>query len=134
MMCMDKDGFKNLFNIITSLLRAGGESRKIILTPLVRYPTKACCENPDYLTNFTFRNRTSKRTMLTEAEEWLRNLAFFMRISEVTIVTPHELLNDGGEEETTKASSTRLGGYWAEDPVHMSSVGYSVMAKPSELR
>jgi hypothetical protein len=90
MQCADSYGFKELFNILTPSLHAGGECRKIILTLLIWYPTKPCCENPEHLTNH--RNRTSMRAILTEAEEWLRNLAHFKRIWEFTILTPHELL------------------------------------------
>jgi hypothetical protein len=132
MQCVDRDGFKELFNILTPLLRAGGECRKVILTPLILYPTKPCCEDSGHLTNF--RNRVSMRTMLTESEEWSRNMAYFQRIREFTILTPHELLSDAGEEESTKTSSRRLASYWNDDPVHMCTVGYAVMARQLAIK
>jgi hypothetical protein len=125
--CGDRDLFKELFNTITPLLRAGGECRKILLSPLIRYATKPCCDGPGHLVNQL--NKLSMRTMLSESPEWLRNLAFFKRIRNFTVVAPHELLADAGDEERIKKSSRRIAGYWEDDLVHMTKTGYTVMAK-----
>jgi hypothetical protein len=125
--CCQRDDFKELFSSITPLLRAGGNYRKIIMSPLIRYGTRTCCSRPDHLTNFKLK--TSMRTMLAESPDWLKDIAFFKRIREVTVVAPHELLSDGGTEERTKEASRRIACYWDQDPVHMTRTGYAVMAK-----
>jgi hypothetical protein len=130
--CCQRDDFKDLFSSITLLLRAGGNNRKIIMSPLIRYGTRTCCSKPDHLTNFKLK--TSMRPMLAESPEWLQNLAFFKRIREVTVVAPHELLSDGGTDERTKEATRRIASYWDQDPVHMTRTGYAVLAKQLAVR
>jgi hypothetical protein len=52
----DRNVVKNLVNISTPLLRAGGEANKIILSPMLRYAVKKCCDNKDHITNRTRRD------------------------------------------------------------------------------
>jgi hypothetical protein len=46
---VDRAVMKNLINISTPLLRAGGKANKIILSLMRRFATKKCCENKDHI-------------------------------------------------------------------------------------
>jgi hypothetical protein len=45
--CTDKQLFRDIFRRAIPLFRAGGQCRKIILAPLIRYAAKPCCSETD---------------------------------------------------------------------------------------
>jgi hypothetical protein len=48
---VDRDEFKQHFSKAVPLLRAGGQHKKILLTPLIRYAIQICCENTEHRSN-----------------------------------------------------------------------------------
>ena len=48
----DWSAFRKIFYVSIPLLRAGGNNRKILLSPLPRYSTAKCCQNEEHITNF----------------------------------------------------------------------------------
>jgi hypothetical protein len=51
MVLANRDGFRALFMDALPLLRAGADSVKILMTPLMRYVKKKCCEDVGHITN-----------------------------------------------------------------------------------
>jgi hypothetical protein len=51
MVIADRDEFRAIFMDILPLLRAGADSVKILMTPLMRYVKKKCCDDPGHITN-----------------------------------------------------------------------------------
>jgi hypothetical protein len=114
----DKDEFREMFTITLPLLRAGLMHTKILLTPLMRYVTRPCCDNPGHITN---RHEPGYGPMLAEAiceaKGWLKGLAFTRRIKNFSVICPNEML---GMEDRH---------FWGSDPVHMEETGYKEMGK-----
>ena len=72
--------FRKIFYVAIPLLRAGGENKKIILSPLPRYSTSKCCSEERHITNFGTKGygtawarpwltSTAEPTILLEARE-----------------------------------------------------------------
>jgi hypothetical protein len=49
---VERDRFKEIFNISVPLLRAGGDCAKLLISPLLRYITAPCCREAGHLTNY----------------------------------------------------------------------------------
>jgi hypothetical protein len=53
---VDRDKFKEIFNISVPILRAWGDCAKLIISPLLRYITAPCCREAGHLTNYGGQN------------------------------------------------------------------------------
>jgi hypothetical protein len=119
----DRDEFKRLFTEILPLLRSGLDHKKFILSPLLRYTVRACCRDPDHLTNKRdgdfLQNQVSS---LTEIFSWLSAMAFTRRIRNFSVINPLELL---GPEDDIVGFALAVSQYYKEDPVHLTGAGYA---------
>jgi hypothetical protein len=79
---------KNMVSCAVPLLRAGGESEKIILSPLPRY-IKKCCEDQSHLVN-----RKEKKfcadlgDSLSNMKDTIRDVVFSKKIRAFKVVSP----------------------------------------------
>jgi hypothetical protein len=108
---------KNLVNNSIPLLRAGGDSEKIILSPLPRY-LKECCSNADHLTNLrsdTGRYFTTMGEAISSMKDSKRDLINGKKIRSFKVLSPLLLLLDGCET----ATADKLKQLWDTDPVHL---------------
>jgi hypothetical protein len=98
------------------LLRAGGESEKIILSPLPRY-IKKCCDDPSHLVN-----RKDKKfcadlgDVLSNMKDTIRDVVFSKKIRAFKVVSPLLLLV--GAEEADGATKKFMV-LFKDDPVHI---------------
>ncbi len=107
------------------LLRAGGQCRKVILTPTGRYKYNPCCSITCHVSNSRERNYVRwMEEKLTELKGTVRDYVRMRNIKRATVIEMGQLL-------TPTASQS---GYlheeevWGEDPVHLTSKGYSMAA------
>jgi hypothetical protein len=124
---VDRQEMKKIFNMSVPVLRAGGDCTKIILSPLLRYSSGKCCESDHHITNFGDRVYYSGLgSQLSDVKYWLKEFTFGKRIRQAKVLNPNKLLEGGGDLDSTFTS--RLAGYWREDPVHMNRDGYEFLA------
>jgi hypothetical protein len=124
--CAERSDVKQLFGSVAGLLRAAGESEKIIVSPLVRYCAKPCCLDPGHVTNLgspDYANFLCEQ--LSAVNDWLKDMAFFKRIRNFKVICPNKLLN---ANKSVEAAAANLAKFWAADPVHMTEAGYSALA------
>jgi hypothetical protein len=124
---VDREKFKELFNISVPILRAGGDCAKLVISPLLRYITAPCCREAGHLTNF---GGPEYAMLLGEAVEnmkgWLRDLTFGKRIRNFKVVCSNTCIGFDEDEEVEKKK--KLKEYWTSDPVHLSAAGYGKLA------
>jgi hypothetical protein len=116
----DHGVIKNLVNISTPLLRAGGEQEKVIISPLPRYIIP-CCGDEGHITNRGEDNFKEKMCSdLGDIKKSLKDLVFGKKIRNFKILDPLDLMygSSGDGDERPKK------GFWRSDPVHPTPAGY----------
>jgi hypothetical protein len=87
---------KNLVNINTPFLQAGGEANKLILSPMLRYAAKNCCDNKDHITN----RRDKKRFLAAvgdsvhEMKDNIKDFVFGEKIKSFKVLSSLRLTQD----------------------------------------
>jgi hypothetical protein len=123
----DRDKVRRLFTEALPVLRAGQDCSKFLLTPLMRYIGKPCCNNPSHITNRNeasyFQNIAEK---LKELKGSLNGLAFTRWLHNFAVICPHKLLKS--QEDSAKTAALLMQD-WAEDPVHMTNEGYQDLSR-----
>jgi hypothetical protein len=117
----DRHILKNLINTSTPLLHAGGECKKYVLSPLLRYLTLSCCDDPSHLTNRREKRKFIKNMAARnrEMKDEIKDLVYGKRIKNFNI-----LLLTGADDQEQAASLSSL---WDEDPVHLVPGKYEVL-------
>jgi hypothetical protein len=122
-----REEFKEVFNMCVPILRAGGESQKIILMPIARYITGKCCRKMIHMTNYNnsdYARNISKS--LDDIRDWSKALAFTKRIRNFKVICPMELLQLDLTDASDKNQLTTI---WDSDPVHLNNLGYTMLAE-----
>jgi hypothetical protein len=118
---IDKDNFKQLFSAAVPLLRAGGQNKKILISPISRYAVESCCSN----------RRNGLTQVLTEGlsnlETWMDDQAYLKRIRNFMVFNPNDFFSPDNDT-ITKKDARVYKQCWKAGPVHMTSVGYEKMA------
>jgi hypothetical protein len=115
----DHMAIKSLINIITPLLRAGGDCEKIILSPLPRY-MKRCCKDRNHLVNKREDSYASDMgEALADMRDSMKDLIFGKKIRNFKVLSTTMLFM----EDVDKAPE-KLREFWKDDPVHMTAEGY----------
>jgi hypothetical protein len=111
---------KNLVNLSTPLLRAGGELEKVIISPLPRYIIP-CCGDSGHITNRGEDDFKHKMCAdLGEFKKSLKDLIFGKKIRNFKVLNPLDLMyGDCGDGDKRPKR-----GFWKNDPVHPTSAGY----------
>jgi hypothetical protein len=122
----DRQVLKNLVNTSAPLLRAGGTCKKYVLSPLLRYLTISCCDDPTHIVNRKdkkkfIRNMAARNR---EMKEEIRDLVYGKRIKNFKVVSPNIMLLTGADDQEQAASLNSL---WDEDPVHLVPGKYEVL-------
>jgi hypothetical protein len=108
------------------LLRAGGDYKKVILSPLPRY-VKVCCEDGGHLTNRKADDFKSKLIDgLDEIWRSLNDLIAGKKIRSFKVLSPMKLIDE--EQDTADWVKNRKR-FWSTDPVHMTADGYSELVR-----
>jgi uncharacterized membrane protein YgcG len=120
-----RDEVKKMVSTAMPLLRAGGQCRKIILTPTARYRDCPCCGIRGHCTNMKERNY--KQWMdgrLTEIRGVVKDYVRMRNIKRATIISLDQLITPtAGLSEYLQQEELR-----GEDPVHFTPKGYSLAA------
>jgi hypothetical protein len=107
------------------LLRAGGQCRKVILTPAGRYRYTPCCNTVGHVSNL--RDRNYGRWMeekLTELRGIVRNYVRMRNIKRVTVIELGQLLTPSAGQSSYLHEEE----IWVEDPVHLTTKEYGMVA------
>jgi hypothetical protein len=122
----DKTVMRKLVNTSAPLLRAGGQSRKYILSPLLRYLTKPCCDDKLHLTNRSEKKKFIKNmaARMRDMKDEIKDLVFGKRIRAFKVLSSNLLLLEGADEQEQAQSLTTL---WDEDPVYLVEEKYEVL-------
>jgi hypothetical protein len=125
----DRNAVKELFNIASIVLRAGGESDKVLLSPVLRYMKKKCCDAEGHIVNKKAKSYLADMGVaLNGVADWLGELAFRKRIRSYKILNPIALLGDTEEDDLFKVAK-RIAKFWGSDPKHMKAKGYKQLAQ-----
>jgi hypothetical protein len=123
---VEREKFKELFLLSLSLLRAGQNHTKILLSPLMRYVSSGCCTNASHMINRREKNFAgSMGKALGEVGEWLQDFAFTRRIRNFAVLCPNQLCQGEGDI-ADRANAVK--NMWS-DPVHLTSEGYQRLAE-----
>ena len=121
----DWAAFRKIFYSSVLLLRAGGNNKKIILSPLPRYSTAKCCLDKSHITNFGKKGYgTSMGAALADIHGWVDDLARGKRIVNYEVVCPGSII-----WEDKEISKKDLANFWGADPVHLTVTGYEKLAE-----
>jgi hypothetical protein len=124
---VNREDFKQIFNMSVPLLRAGGDNNKVVLSPLMRYAQAPCCADDGHCTNFGDK---AYREMLGEAlahlDSWIKDFTFSKRIRNFKVISATEAvtMNNKGKILKSRVLKSNLG----LDPVHLTSSGYTQLA------
>jgi hypothetical protein len=124
---IDRDNFKQLFSKSVPLLRAGGQNKKVLISPLGRYALESCCDDASHCSN-----RGSGLTqVLTEGlanlETWVDDQAYLKRIRNFMTFNPNDFFSPD-EDPITKKDARIYKQCWKAGPVHMTQFGYEKLA------
>jgi hypothetical protein len=124
---VNRERFKEIFNLSVPLLRAGKECPKLVISPLLRYMTAPCCKAAGHLTNY---GGPEYAMFLGEAVEnlrsWLKDFTFGKKIRNFKVVCSNTMVGVDDEDEEVQKKKVRE--MWTSDPVHLSGAGYEKMA------
>jgi hypothetical protein len=123
---VEREKFKELFLLSLSLLRAGQNHTKILLSPLMRFVSSGCCTNASHMINRREKNFAgSMGKALGEVGEWLQDFAFTRRIRNFAVLCPNQLCQGEGDI-ADRANAVK--NMWS-DPVHLTAEGYQRLAE-----
>ncbi len=121
----NREEVKRMVSTSIPLLRAGGQWRKVILTPTGRYKYNPCCSITGHVSNI--RERNYVRWMvekLTELKGTVRDYVRMRNIKRATVIEMGQLLTPtAGQSGYLHEEEV-----WGEDPVHLTAKGYSMAA------
>ena len=116
--------FKKIFYMSIPLLRAGGDNRKIILSPLPRFSTSKCCEDSKHVTDFGKEGYgTTIGEALGDIQGWIDDFSRGKRIKNFEVLCPAIVMLQSNESKKVLAR------YWGADPVHLTPAGYEKLAE-----
>jgi hypothetical protein len=124
---VDRDQFKQLFSLAVPLLRAGGQNKKILVSPLCRYALENCCDNPSHCTNRGEGLKEAIVAGLSNLETWTDDQAYLKRIRNFMVFNPNDFLSPD-DVPVTKRDAKLYKMCWNAGPVHMSALGYEKLA------
>jgi hypothetical protein len=124
---IDRDNFKQLFSKSVPLLRAGGQNKKVLISPLGRYALESCCDDASHCSN-----RGSGLTqVLTEGlanlETWVDDQAYLKRIRNFMTFNPNDFFSPD-EDPITKKDAKIYKQCWKAGPVHMTQLSVATVA------
>jgi hypothetical protein len=120
-----RDEAKRMVSTSIPLLRAGGQCRKIILTPGSRFRYSLCCLTRGHYSNLKERNYGKwMEEKLSELRSTVRDYVRMRNIKRATIMELGQLITpSAGQSEYLHEEEI-----WGEDPVHMTRKGYKLAA------
>jgi hypothetical protein len=108
-----------LFKVLLPLIEAAGGKPCILCSPLPRYLTAGCCDEPGHMPNR--KMRTFEHQLQSDLKETAENMRDFLFTSGNKLVKVLEpAVSWRGKESST---------IWGDDPVHPTEKAYELMAE-----
>jgi hypothetical protein len=118
-----RDEIKRMVSISIPLLRAGGQCRKVILTPAGRYKYTPCCNTAGHVSNLIDRNYGRwMEEKQTELRGIVRDYVRMRNIKRATVLEMGQLLTPSAGQSSYLHEEE----IWGEDPLHLTTKGYSM--------
>jgi hypothetical protein len=120
-----RDEAKRMVSTSIPLLRAGGQCRKLVLTPGSRYRYNPCCLTRGHCSNLKERNYGKwMEEKLSELKSTVRDYVRMRNIKRATVMELGQLIKTpAGQSEYLHEEEI-----WGDDPVHMTRTGYKLAA------
>jgi hypothetical protein len=120
-----RDVIKKMVSTSIPLLRAGRQCRKVILTPAGGYRYTPCCTTVGHVSNLTDRNYGRwMEEKLTELRGVVRDYVRMRNIKRATVMKMGQLLTPSAGQSGYLHEEE----IWGEDPVRLTTKGYSTVA------
>jgi hypothetical protein len=125
-----KDNVKEMFAAIMPIIKAGGDSRKIILGPLSRYWRGPCCENSAHHLNYNEKSYLGDLgNSVFRVRDHLREAAYNKRVRRFRVLCPNRFIGMGERSDDPSLDELRVTATrWGADPVHPGEDAYVMMA------
>jgi hypothetical protein len=129
-----RDTVKELFCAVLPIIKAGGDCRKIILSPLSRYWVAPCCCGSGHHVNYNDPGYLpGLGDSVYRIRDHLRDLAHLKRIRKYRVFCPNRLIGMGERGDDPSIEELRVvADRWGTDPVHPAADTYRVMAEKLE--
>jgi hypothetical protein len=126
----DKTVIKDLVAQTTPLLKALGNSRKIVLTPMARYWVAPCCPDPAHTVNYhTVGFLPRLGDAIASLRDSIRDAFFVKKIQNFRVLCPNRMVGVGQRrQEPSDEEAAKAAALWGLDPVHPTSAAYRVIA------
>jgi hypothetical protein len=127
----DKSGIRDLTSQLTPLIKALSGTRKIFLTPPMRYWLKLYCQDDAHHVNFKASGYLPALGSNTfRLRDYIRDALFTKRTSNCRVLCLNRMLGIG--PHLSDEDAQQIGGMWGPDPVHPSEEAYRVIAASIE--
>jgi hypothetical protein len=130
----DKAAVKDLVHQFAPVLKALGNSRKLVMTPLARYWVAPCCGDPAHTVNYrTVGFLPRLGDAIAGLRDSIRDALFVKKVPNFRVLCPNRIIGvgkrkqDPSDEEAAKAAAL-----WGSDPVHPTSAAYRLIAETLE--
>ena len=121
----DWSTFRKIFYVSIPLLRAGGDNKKLILSPLPRFSTAKCCQDTGHITNFGKKGYgNSMGSKLADIHSWIDDFTRGKGIKNYEVICPATTIMMGDD-----VSKKDLAAFWGADPVHLTPIEYEKLGE-----
>ncbi len=133
-MVADKAAVKDLVQQLAPLLKALGNSRKLILTPLARYWVAPCCGDPTHTVNYhTVGFLPRLGDAIASLRDSIRDALFVKKVPNFQVLCPNRMIGVGQRrQEPSDEEAAKAAALWGSDPVHPTSAAYRLIAESLE--
>jgi hypothetical protein len=130
----DKAAVKDLVQQLTPVLKALGNSRKLILTPLARYWVGPCCGDPTHTVNYRTASFLPRHgDAIASLRDSIRDALFVKKVPNFRVICPNRMIGVGQRrQEPTDEEAAKAAALWGSDPVHPTSAAYRQIAESLE--
>ena len=104
----DWSAFRKIFYVSIPLLRAGGENKKLIFSPLPRFSTAKCCQDSGHITNFGKKGYGNNMgSKLADSHSWIDDFSRGKQIKNYEVICPATTIMTGDD-----ISKKDLAAFW----------------------
>ncbi len=125
-MVADKAAVKDLIQQLAPLLKALGNSRKIILTPLARYWVAPCCSDLTHMVNYrTVGFLPRLGDVIASLRDSIQDTLFVKKVPNFRVLCPNRMIGVGQHrQEPSDEEAAKAAALWGSDPVHPTGASY----------
>ncbi len=125
----DKAAVKDLVQQLAPVLKALGNSRKLVLTPLARYWV-----GPTHTINYRTAGYLPRHgDAIASLRDSIRDALFVKKVPNFRVICPNRMIGVGHRrQELTDEEAAKAAALWGPDPVHPTSAAYRQIAESLE--